>query len=508
MRRKYLIFSILGLLFSAGFFYLGSSDVPEPQRDIDRTLQLQARDFAGALNDRLGSIEKSVIDSFRSRKITSDEVGAIYDRSNKKLIKPEVFPPGLKRALVEHARGRVMLKLWRLGKHNFVLWKTEIDGNEIVAAVQAEKMFAPFRTGKFTQPFVANEEGQVIFYSKQRFVGSASKNIRPISLAQASLAKSERIEKISTYLGIDGTDVKGAWITLPRWQLVVGLEWPDSWWSMGGMSPYSMAALVLAMLAALFVGLSITPQPILVQAVKRQVKDLDPESRSIIEKAINSARSAHDYVARRDKELDTQQEKAGKEMARAKRMQWELQNLEDFLDDLSELKSSRSVWVLLAEKISQMSLNAPVVVFHYSPASFTLMPAATANLEIFDKAAQAYLRDARILLGDIRLMHQLTETKAMQNWEQKREKYMADNEHQLIWVPFFSRFGTAGAVGIFVNDEMNFGQTLAKQTEYWQMFADRAAWMYDLMKPSVKQRMYVASSSNQTASVSENSPRG
>lgn len=503
MRRLYLLYSVLGFSLAGGIYFFDSFDMPKSQQEMERNLRLQTRDFASSISSEFKNIEKTIEDNFKAQKVSSNMIYAFYEPAARKLLSAGSMPPGLKVALIKQSKEKNQMKLWSQGKHSVLIWTRKISDKTVLVGLDANKLFRPFRVGKFTQPFIATKEGQVIFYSSRRYMGTSSSNVRPIALAQKHLQSSARVEQVAAYQGISGQSVKGAWITLPELDLVAGLEWPNTWWAGSNVSAIAALCFVLSLISAFFVGLAITPRPVLVQAVKKQVKDLDPESRAIVEEAILSANTARNFALQKDEEIEELQSKARKEMAKAQRQLWEVQNLESFLDQLSELKAAKSVWHLLAEQISKMSLHAPVVVYQYSPASFTLVPSATINIDEFPKSAQNFLMDARILIGDVRLMQQFESTQALANWEAKRLKHMPGVEDNIIWIPFFSRFGTSGVVAIYVNSEMNFDQTLAKQKEFWQTFADRAAWMYDVMKPSVKSKLYVAGS---TSTVEANNP--
>lgn len=346
-----------------------------------------------------------------------------------------------------------------------------------------ELVLGPMRLASALHPWLAMSDGTLLFHNSPRLVGMNSTNIRPVAQGAELLKRAESAEHTGTYLGFDGKEASGSWVTLGEWGLIVGSEWSKLESRSSVIHFMVWLGVGLLCFGAFAVGICFVPRPIQVLAARSEAKDLSFEARSFIKRAEKQAEEAVAFAREREEVAQTLEQDAREQIGAAKRTRWVFERTEAFLEDAIEARSENEIWSLLADYLSGMTMQAPVLVYTYSPSSCTLVPQAKAGTESFPEPAQRFLSESRILLGNIEQLAQLQTNSAYNTWRERWERFMPLEGLNIVDLPFASPTGSRGVL-IFLfseNHRMN-AQELERQKELWSLFAYRAGWLYDLKK--------------------------
>ena len=383
------------------------------------------------------------------------------------------------------------------GEQNDVAW---------VAVYRQDSLFTKIRGSTAIRPWVALADGTILFHALERYTGINSISVRPFAQGAENLKRGLQNEMLANYVGLEGQEILGAWNTLPEWGLVVGSEWPALAAAKGTISLLTWIALGGFILGAFLIGACVTPRPVQVTAAKREVKDLSHEARAFIKKAERQAADAIRFAEDRDRECAELEARAREKLGMAERTRWIFERTESFLEEAIEAKDDKQVWRILGDYLSAMALKAPALVFTYSPSSCSLIPQAQASLEGFPENARLYLADARMLVGDIQALQRLESTSAFLQWRERLERFQPLAGRKLFFLPFASPTGSRGVVLFLFLENMMADAEIAKQRELWDLFAYRAAWLYDLKK-RLLQSKHAGAKRAEKFNLSQNSTR-
>ena len=501
MRWTVTVVGILSLIIGGIATFLAFSSFGEDgsRRAVRQALRVQVRSVAQelstalAIGDKLtiayleqkfGKVKK-VDKSILQRIEAPENITLRKDSGYREYFKKTVASKDLKIAMRKFLRSEEKVVYWedRITKHSYVLRKGQYKKKwPFVAAYSQRDLFFRLESGVAIRPWVATAKGTVLFHTVPRYVGGNSMNIRPIAMGGESLRKNLRTEMIGEYVGMDGNDVLGAWISLPALGIVVGNEWPSFWWGNQSLSYFTWLAVLGFVFGAFMIGYSVTPRPIQVQAAKREIKDLSEEARQFIKKAENSAEKAYAFAKEREQECKKIEAKAREKMAYVERTRWIFEKTEAFLEEIMEAKDADSVWPALCENLSSMTTNCPVMVYTYSNSSCSLLSRARFGMDEIPESANQYLDTARILVGDYTNVHQLAESAGYLNWKERWERHMPLSNWKFFTLPFASPTGSRGFVLFLLNPQDTTDREIARQRDLWSLFAYRAAWLYDMKK--------------------------
>lgn len=361
-----------------------------------------------------------------------------------------------------------------------------------VAVYRQDSLFTKIRGSTAIRPWVALADGTVLFHALARYTGVNSISVRPFAQGAENLKLGLQNEMLANYVGLEGQEILGAWATLPEWGLVVGSEWPALSAAKNSVPLLVWIAIGGFILGAFLIGACVTPKPVQVTAAKREVKDLSHEARAFIKKAERQAADALRFAEDRDRECAELEAKAREQLGKAERTRWIFERSESFLEEAIEAKEDKQVWRILSDYLSAMALKAPALVFTYSPSSCSLIPQSQASLEGFPENARLYLADARMLVGDIQALNRLEATSAFQQWRERLERFQPLSGRRIFSLPFASPTGSRGVVLFLFLDNMMTEAEIAKQRELWDLFAYRAAWLYDLKRRLLQSKHAVA----------------
>lgn len=381
------------------------------------------------------------------------------------------------------------ISLWEDNvKRPYVLVRGKVGVHDYAAAYPMDRVFGRLRSATALHPWVASHDGKLLFHSSPRLVGMGAMNIRPVATGLESIRKGAATDGVGTYVGFDGKEAFGAWTVVPAWGLTIGSEWPQATAQHGKVSWLTWVALLSLVSGALIVGFCLTPRPVQVFAAQREIKDLSHEARGFIKKAEKQAEKALEFARQRDREASDLEADARDRVAQAERIRWIFEKTEAFLEDAIEAKSETDVWDLLAQYLSNMALNVPVLVFSYSNSSCTLVPQAQAGIDVYPESAQRYLRESRMLVGDHQALVQIESNSAFKGWKDRWARFMPIQDIELYNLPFASPTGSRGVISFLFSPGMMSETELQHQRELWELFAYRAGWLYDLKKRLLQSR--------------------
>src|SRR5690606_28949383 len=131
-------------------------------------------------------------------------------------------------------------------------------------------------------------------------------------------------------------------------------------------------------------------------------------------------------------------------------LEWRLSCYENLLEEVAAGGKGKSVFSGLGKVVSQRLLGSPVVLYRFSPTSFSLVPESLVGAELLAHEVKEFLSDSRIFLGNFRLVGRIEEVAAYQKWNRVRQKYMQSCAHP-VFMPMEGD-GFKGMMAVFVPD--------------------------------------------------------
>ncbi len=503
MRWTISVAGILSLFFAAIFVYSGvrASSEDQSEQAIREALKAQLKSVAVDLEESIGrsvriAEDVSKIDSKDKASARSllEQIEApemVIIGGGKNVI--EWVAPKYARtipaaqAMHRHLKGESVWAFWQdLNRKSYVLYhgkKQSRKGEvEFVALYYLESVFSRMAKGGAIRPWVALSDGHIVHHSESRHVGQKAANVRPVALGKQNISKDNRTEMIAKYVGLEGYEVLGTWATLPALQMIIGTEWPADWWGRKSGSYLTWLAAIFFFIGAVLIGYAITPKPILVTEVKNEFNDLSHEARSFIRKAEREVARAYEYARDREEEASSLESQAREQLGYVKRTRWIFEKTDSFLDEVMEAPIQKDVWKILARNLSNMAWKSPVLIFSHSNATHSLVPEIFLDRNKFTESANRYLNSARILIGDSRSIVGMEKNNAYEAWMKRLQKHLAINNWRIFHLPFASQTGSKGVVLFFIRPEVFDGAEISRQRDLWNLFAHRAAWLYDLKR--------------------------
>lgn len=499
MRWTISVAGILSLFFAAVFVYSGirASSGDQSEQAIREALKAQLKSVASDLEESVGksiSIAESVSqikpeDKEGIRGLLGQVEAPEMVIAGKEKDAVEYIAPKFSRTIPavqtmrRHFKSKSAWSYWQdLDRKPFVLYHGKKGDTEFVALYQLQSVFSRMSKGGAIRPWVALSDGRIVHHSEEQYVGQKAANVRPVALGKQNVLKEHRTEMIAKYVGLEGDEVLGTWLTLPGMQMIVGTEWPANWWGTKSSSYLTWLAAIFFFIGAFLVGYAITPRPILVTEAKRELKDLSHEARSFIKKAEREVARAYEYARNREEEVSGLESQAREQLAYVKRTRWIFEKTDSFLDEVMEAPTEKEVWSILARNLSDMAWKSPVLVYSHSNATHSLMPEVLLDRNQFPDSATRYLSNARILVGDSRKVVGMEKNSAYGMWLERLQKHIVMDDWRIFHLPFASQTGSKGVVLFFIRPDIFDEAEISRQRELWNLFAHRAAWLYDLKR--------------------------
>ncbi len=499
MRWTISVAGILSLLFSAVFVYTGirASSGDQSEQAIREALKVQLKSVAADLEDSIGKSRK-ISDSLAAVEPTkASGISGLFNqveapemlivgkgKSAKELVSAKFSRTvPVVQAMRKHFKSKKVWNYWEdMDRKPFILLKGEAKGSNYVAIFHLRSIFSRMVKGGAIRPWVALADGRIVHHSEDRHIGQKAGNVRPVALGRQNVSKEHRTEMIAQYIGLDGDEVLGTWVSLPAMKMIVGTEWPSNWWGKKSSSYLTWIAALFFFIGAFLIGYAVTPRPIMVTEAKSELKDLSFEARSFIKKAEREVARAYEFARERDDEAATLESAARDQLEYIKRTKWIFEKTDGFLDEVMECPTEKEVWSILGNYLSDMAWKSPVLVFSYSNATHSLLPQALVDNEKFSESAARYLSNVRILVGDSRNVVGVEQTGAYEMWKERLQKHLPVDDWKLFHLPFASQTGSKGVVLFFMHPDVYDEGEIGRQRELWNLFTHRAAWLYDLKR--------------------------
>ncbi len=347
------------------------------------------------------------------------------------------------------------------GKYYLFVKGTLATGQPYASAYAPETFFKAFQVGEGLRIWIAGRDGTVIFHPLHRFIGSNVSNLRPVAAGLQRLAAGKSEQFTEQYLGIEGKDSLGSWTTLPGQGLLVASEWPREPVSGGRMSMLLRFSLFFGALGFALSGAALGFR---IAARRREervtplfdVNRLDDDALEYLESAKASADQAIELAKAQEADATQAKRDRSRMAGKSRHLETKLAMLEAFQDRVLPQLTGKQVWSELAGLLAESAPGLTMVVYRYSPSSFSLVPEACFDGAGLADNALAYLRDARIFIGNPNFLPTVLKTEAFAKWNRIRERHMPLHRTDFRVFPFVAQGAKGALVAVFderVNEE-------------------------------------------------------
>lgn len=520
--RKPIVLLGIGLLSLSGLLFYaehkdGLSRSAEGVDAIEQVLKGQNQAFAGRIVESLDRADrdallalqrwkkKAKIQSFLSdTALTEPDAPKWIVVAGRRIRAAGVSDDALlEDALERHAGAARRLSLYHSRGKYFLFVSGKVDGQDYGAAYAPDAFFSSFRSEDGIKVWLALDDGTVLYHPLHRFIGSNASNLKPVAAGLKELASGGAASFTRGYLGLEGKDTFGAWTPLPAYGLLVGSEWPRDPGASAPSSIFFWMALTTFFAGAALLGWSWRPARAR-EAEERLFDEtrLDDDAMEYLEEARASAAQAIQIAKDRDLALmDTRRERE-EILARRGALEWKIGALEEFQERILPQFTGKQVWSEVAELVARRSPGLSLVFYRYSPSSFSLVPESAHGVDGLPESALAYLRDARIFIGNPSYLNQLLTTEAFQRWNSKRDRYMPLHQTEFRVYPIQCA-GVKGAVLAHFDRRMNSEGELEAALELLGSLLARTATFCDSLS-HLLQSLYAKGSAWQTVASASN----
>jgi hypothetical protein len=421
----------------------------------------------------------------------------------------------LEDALDAHQTGADRLALYQSKGKYYLFIRGTVEGQPYASAYTPEAFFAAFRSSDGIRAWLALRDGTVIFHPIARFIGANASNMKPIAAGIQELTRGSSAPFTSRYLGLEGSDALGAWTPLPSFGLLVASEWPKVPEAASGASALYWFALGTGALSLLALGFAIGSggrAPAEPRARLFDESRLDEDAMEYLEEVKASAQAAVELAEAKAREAEEARRERYEALDSVGSLEWRSRVIDDYMERVLPKATGNQVWDTLAHLISTQAPEISAVVYRYSTSSFSLVPARLQSRADLPESAQAYLKDARIFIGDPKLLDTLPRTEAFQRWNKTRERHMPLQQtefrvHSLGQTPT----GTLkGAMVLFFDERLNAGGELNASLRLFELLIRRTATFCDSIQPLLQSSNASGSTGKAVASTpneSRNRPR-
>lgn len=347
------------------------------------------------------------------------------------------------------------------GKYYLFVKGTLATGQPYASAYAPESFFSAFQAGEGLKIWIAGRDGTVIYHPLHRFIGSNVSNLRPVAAGLQRLAAGKSEQFTEKYFGIEGKDALGSWTTLPTQGLLVASEWPREPVIAGNYSFLLRFSLFFGALGFTFLGIAFgarsdsrrhqeTSAPLF------DVNRLDDDALEYLENAKASADQAIELAREQEAEAGKARRERSRLAGKSRHLETKLAILESFQDRVLPKVTGKQVWAELAGMLAESAPGLSLVVYRYSASSFSLVPEACFDGANLPDNALAYLRDARIFIGNPNLLPTVLKTEAFAKWNRTRERHMPLHQTEFRVFPFAAQGSKGALVAVFdgrINEE-------------------------------------------------------
>ncbi len=326
-------------------------------------------------------------------------------------------------------------------------------GQPYASAYLPESFFSVFRADEGLRVWIAARNGTVIFHPLQRFIGSNVANLRPVAAGLQKLAEGKSEQYTLRYLGLEGKDSLGSWTVLPSQGLLVASEWPRE---ASGAARYSFLfwlGLVCSWLGVALLGAALSRRGNAARIeAQRPIFDetrLDDDSLEYLEAAKASADEAIEFAKVQEAGADLARRERARLAGQSRHLAAKVALLEEFQERILPLLTGKQVWTELARLFCENAPGLTITVYRYSSSSFSLVPEACFDGASLAENALAYLRDARIFIGNPQLLLSVLKTEAFAKWNRTRERHMPLHRTEFRVFPFSAQGGKGALIAVF-----------------------------------------------------------
>lgn len=371
------------------------------------------------------------------------------------------------------------------GKYYLFVKGTLATGQPYASAYAPESFFSAFQASDGLKIWIAGRDGTVIFHPVHRFIGSNVANLRPVSAGLQRLTAGKSEQFTEKYLGIEGKVALGSWTSLPTQGLLVASEWPTDIAAAAGYSFFFWGALFFGGLGFLFLGAGLAGGARRNAAPEEPMFDvgrLDDDALEYLENAKASAEQAIELAKSQEAEAGLARRERSRIAGQSRHLEGKVALLEAFQDRVLPRLTGKQVWAELAALFAESAPGLTLVVYRYSPSSYSLVPEACFDETSMPENALAYLRDARIFIGNLSLLPTVLKTEAFAKWNRTRERHMPMHDTDFRVFPFSAQ-GSRGVLMAVFDERLNENGELEDTFLLMEQLVRRAGTFCDSLTP-------------------------
>ena len=395
----------------------------------------------------------------------------------------------LEDALEAHQTAADRLALYQnKGKH-YLFIRGSVEGQPYAAAYSPEAFFSTFRSGDGIRAWLALRDGTVVYHPVHRFIGGNAANMKPIAAGIQQLAKGSSAPFTSRYLGLEGSEALGAWTPLPSFGLLVASEWPKIPDAAGDVSAFFWFAAVTGAVGLLSLGYSFgsgtaqaaTPQPRLFDESR-----LDDDAMEYLEEVRASAERAVRVAEAKAEEAEEARRERDEVLSQTGSLEWRARVMDDYFERVLPKTNPKQAWEAMSALITFHAPEISVLLYRYSPSSFSLVPESVQSRADLPSSATAYLKDARIFIGNWNLLETLQKTEGFLRWNKNRERHMPLHQTEFHVYSFQGNAPSGagkGAIILFFDERLNASGELDGSLRLFEALIRRTATFCDSIQP-------------------------
>lgn len=414
-------------------------------------------------------------------------------------------------ALEAHLAGSGRSAIYASKGKYYLFVKGTSDGQPYASAYVPEEFFSDLRSSEGIRDWLALSDGTVVFHPLHRFIGSNSANLRPVAAGLQELRDGKTTAFTQRYLGIEGRDALGVWSSLPEFGLLAATEWPKDPSRASRASVLYWLAMLAGVAACLLIGAAWRPG-----APSRPARDsdfdfgrLDRDSADYVESVRLAAERALSFARAREEEANLAKQERNELSAELRAASSRMKLLEEFQERILPQATGKQVWTALNELFLFFAPGITLSFYRYSPSSFSLVPESVSTQVELPDSALAYLKDARIFIGNLSFLPTLEHTEAFLRWNRSRERHMPLHETEFRFFPVSLPEGGRGLVLALVDRRLNRNGELENTFSLFSSLVSRLGSFCERQSPLVQSSYAKGSRPNVASSPDEarNQPR-
>ena len=392
----------------------------------------------------------------------------------------------LLRALEEHSHAAEKYKTYSRDGIQFILVRGEVQNQSYAAAFTDDALFQDLGVGEAMRFWIASSSGELLFHSVKRLMGSQVANLLPVASGAEMLAKQEQRNLVSHYTGFEGGEALGAWSVVPKRNLVLGVEWAGAFGRDPTLDIPFFAGVVLVGLGCFLLGFTFRRRnKKTTERFQFDPASLDEDVVAYLEENRAATEEAIAFAQKKESELRDLDKKLSELGAAQNELEWRLGCYEGLLEQAAKNGGKQRLRGL-AEVISKRILGSPVVLYRFSPTSFSLVPEWISGEDRLSAEVKEFLSDSRIFLGNFRLIGGIEQVSAYQNWNQTRTKYSAEKTEP-VFLPMDAD-GFRGAMMVLLPEGANEHGELNEALNFFRQLVQTSAWLCDTKQQLIQSR--------------------